>query len=184
MKVAAPITPEQPELDFAARGDIVRRWVDHMRPDLPTLPYEWIRIAEHIAAHCHGEAAAQSARQIAGALGMPANGRKVRQLISLYQDRCPHLILGAQGRGFFVPDDLAASATAVRRTLYSQIQANAARISQLDRICRVRNIARVGAGPAALYQSLAAKCAAPALHSLGDAGSQSESSTPNPKGPT
>jgi hypothetical protein len=174
MNVLAPITPVQPELDFAERSNIARRWVDHMRPDLPTLPYEWVRIAEHIAQNCRGEGNAQSAREIAQALGFPANGRKVRQLVSLFQDRCPHLILGAQGRGFFVPADLAASATTVRRTLFCQIRANAQRIRQLDRICRLHNIARVGTGPAALYHSLAAKCAA----------SVSESSTPNPERPT
>jgi hypothetical protein len=156
----APLTPVQPDFPQMVPNDALLRWAPFIQAaanpsasaaHLAPIPYEFIVLAEYIHQHCRGLANARGAKHLARACFLPPNGRKVRQLISLYQDRCPYLILGAQGKGFFVPDDLPASATSVRRTLYSQIRANAQRITQLDRICRLHHIQRVGSGPAALY---------------------------------
>ena|GEM_PF-6469387 len=128
-----------------------------MQP-LPTLdpatapPDELWRIVRYLDANCHGPQHLANSRAIAEAVGMTgANAdRKVRNLISCYQDKLDIPIVGEPGRGFYIATE-AEQLDHYDAYLYSLVKAAAARLGAFRRNAARAHYHREGKAPNAKY---------------------------------
>jgi len=115
---------EQPELDFLApvKPSVA---ISSMADELPD---EVLQIIGYLSQYGRHQEHPVSAKRMARALSIgPADGRRVRHLISLYQDRFPWIVCGDPGGGYYITDDPEAMRQYDAR-LYSLLQAAAVRI--------------------------------------------------------
>ncbi len=100
------------------------------------LPDDAVAIIGYLCRHCVGMDNARTSKVIAADLGIGSqDGRQVRNLISLYQERFPRVVCGQPVLGFWITEDTEEMAH-YERALHATIEAVAVKISKLRRNAR------------------------------------------------
>lgn len=133
----------------------IQNEMDFSRPAVEQCPVcadqEFRRIHAYLVSHCSGRQNMRTAARIARDLEIgPHDGRRVRSLISLYQDTADELICGEPGHGYFITLD-PSELSHYHRTLFSTLQAIGIRIAKFRRAAKRAGFFLSGSGSSATW---------------------------------